>query len=964
MQKRLLVYPDTSTESSQNNLWEFDTVDNCTSATVPFGAYNASLTTIYPDMVIDWGDGTVTTSISANSDYTHTYAEAGKYHVTIYHPDWESVTVPRSSSAYIITYPMAARTSFSKVYKIPKVGNTNLNALFAHWTTLEEVPENLFDNNTDITNLSYIFYYCTSLKTIPKNLFSKLTALVNLSYGFSNSGLEEIPEGLLDNCPNLSNINYLLSDTIITSIPEDLFVNQVALTSFSYVFYRCANLVSIPERLFRNNINVTTFSYTFSDCTSLTEIPTYLFSYNTAVTSFSYTFRNCTNISQIPSILFSNNTEVTTFTYTFYQCTELTSIPENLFANNPLVTDFSYVFSYCSKIAEIPEGLFEYNTEVTTFRFAFYGCNSNLVVSRDIFANQTKVSNLGAVFGNSVVANNTVCPNSNYRYVSFVINSEVISTFYYNQMPFAQNTDDIYLEGIVEGSTTATAINSYNNFSYRVSELIPLDMTTSPCVEVWEFDTIENCTTVGVPISTDTLYEGMTIDWGDGQTTTVTSDMLISEAYTHTYTTAWQYHVSVYYDDWENVTLSYTGDTTASSPIREARNSIAKVYAIPKVANTTFTRLFAYYTALTEVTADLLVNDTNILSFTYLFRNCTSLTEIPSGLFDNQAHATNFFYAFCNCTGLTSIPDGLFGDCTAVTNFEYCFYGCSNLVTIPEDLFSNNTLVTSFAYTFYGCSSLTTIPENLFQYNTSVTAFNYCFSNCTGLTKIPSGLFANNTAVTNFNNVFRACTNLTEIPSDLLANNTAVTRLNYALFNTNQPHATNKSCSASSIDYFGLTIGSSNVSSANYFTSSTTGIIIECPSGSTTESTFSSADYYVNVTPCEDHVIYDSSSYTSLSQEHFLSEIPDYSSVVENGSGMVYLEFTLADLGYPSGTYALRLSIDLDPSGSIIEAGIKQYDYYVDYSNMCIWVRDTDILYFYLDADNYIDAAEIICYCG
>lgn len=239
--------------------------------------------------------------------------------------------------------------------------------------------------------------------------------------------------------------------------------------------------------------------------------------------------------------------------------------------------------------------------------------------------------------------------------------------------------------------------------------------TTNP-YETWEFDTVANCTTVGVPISTTTAYTGMTIAWGDGNVTTVAS---VSD-YVHTYGTAGQYHITIAYDDWANVELSYSISSSASSPIAEARTGIAKVYAIPRVANTSFMALFYHYTALTEVAADTFANNPQATDFDVTFATSSSLTAIPEGLFDNNTNVTSFGDTFASCTGLTSIPEGLFVNNTQVTTFDTTFYNCSSLTN--QTVYIGSTIVTSAAYFMSNAGSSNTVyvPSG----STTETTFN------------------------------------------------------------------------------------------------------------------------------------------------------------------------------------------------------------------------------------------------
>lgn len=186
---------------------------------------------------------------------------------------------------------------------------------------------------------------------------------------------------------------------------------------------------------------------------------------------------------------------------------------------------------------------------------------------------------------------------------------------------------------------------------------------------------------VGVPIAL-TAYTGMTIDWGDDTTTTVSS----TSDYVHMYSTPGQYHITVTYEDWANVEL-FTGDALVS-PFSEAREGISKVYKLPKVANTSFERLFYEYENLTEVGDGLFANNTQVTSFAYTFYNCYQLTTIPENLFADHTLVTDFTQTFC----YSARVDGqtLYIGSSIVTSadrfmYETSVYGNANTVYVPAD---------------------------------------------------------------------------------------------------------------------------------------------------------------------------------------------------------------------------------------------------------------------------------------
>ena len=303
--------------------------------------------------------------------------------------------------------------------------------------------------------------------------------------------------------------------------------------------------------------------------------------------------------------------------------------------------------------------------------------------------------------------------------------------------------------------------------------------------------------TTGIPIN---LYSQpgitMTVDWGDGTESVLTSASYSSASDSapsvHEYATAGTYIVRMKSTKWKGVYIDalnrdYTG---VLSHIAGFRSTLVGVGQLPRCKGmlyrssptsngsktiNSFFHCFRDCSNLTSIPDGLFDNNPVVTNFSYCFYGCSNLTSIPNGLFDNNPKVKNFIYCFHSCSNLTSIPNGLFDNNPVVTNFSSCFYGCSNLTSIPDGLFDNNPVVTNFSYCFYGCSNLTSIPNGLFDNNPVVTNFSYCFHSCSNLTSIPVGLFDNNPVVTNFSYCFYRCSNLTSIPDGLFDNNPDVT---------------------------------------------------------------------------------------------------------------------------------------------------------------------------------------------
>lgn len=200
-------------------------------------------------------------------------------------------------------------------------------------------------------------------------------------------------------------------------------------------------------------------------------------------------------------------------------------------------------------------------------------------------------------------------------------------------------------------------------------------------LNTWAFDTIANCTIAGVPINTTTAYTDMTIDWGDGTVTPVTS----VDDYVHTYEEAGQYHIIITCDNWSQVTLSYTTLSNAASPIGEARTSISKIYLMPQVANTSFNYIFYLYTALTELAQCIFDNNRQAETFAGTFGYCSNLATIPENLFLRHRLVSSFSSIFQSCSSLTN--QSVYIGATQVTSARQFMYnaGSDNIVYVPAD---------------------------------------------------------------------------------------------------------------------------------------------------------------------------------------------------------------------------------------------------------------------------------------
>ena len=226
------------------------------------------------------------------------------------------------------------------------------------------------------------------------------------------------------------------------------------------------------------------------------------------------------------------------------------------------------------------------------------------------------------------------------------------------------------------------------------------------------------------------------VDWGDGTVETIIKPDTTDTTYSHNYSTAGAYTISLggqataYNTDKQTAAISFVdavyGDFDSTGQIASIDGSLGAIFGTLPDATEKQPRFY------------------------YTFSYASNMTgSIPENLFagiSGEPASSMFEGTFDGCSGLTSIPAGLFAGISgapAEGMFSGTFSGCSGLTgAIPNGLFAGISGAPAsasfmFAGTFSGCSGLTSIPENLFG-NISGTAqdnmFATMFDSCTSLT--------------------------------------------------------------------------------------------------------------------------------------------------------------------------------------------------------------------------------------
>jgi surface protein len=298
-----------------------------------------------------------------------------------------------------------------------------------------------------------------------------------------------------------------------------------------------------------------------------------------------------------------------------------------------------------------------------------------------------------------------------------------------------------------------------------------------------------------------TISGAYTVDWGDGVTENVASNVKAQHEYSYTdpdlnaTVTSGGYKMAVVVitpQAGQNITsvdfnqkYELTGSTFPdTSPILEivlscpnlntmllGNDPVELVFCKNLISFTginmgiitDFSLMFAYLKSLKNVDIKLSVVETAYS----MFQGCTSLTNVS--LFDTS-NVTNMTGMFNGCASLTTVP--LFNT-SNVTELGGMFNGCASLTTVP--LFNTSNATTTGGM-FQGCTSLKTVP--LFNIKTSGTVnMTSMFDGCASLTTVP--LF-NTSNVTNMSSMFNGCASLTTVP---LFNTSNVTNMSFMFAN-------------------------------------------------------------------------------------------------------------------------------------------------------------------------------------
>lgn len=345
------------------------------------------------DFLVDWGDGTAPSHVTAWNDAAraHTYAGDGTYQVSI-RGKMEGWSFNGNSDAPKLTKVVQwGELPWFEGFVYLKngfKGCTNLNSLQG-----DPIPaSNRYSSKPGVRSDGFegIFYGCTSLWQIFSDLFDEHIWAENFRDAFRDcTALGSLPGNLFYN--NLELGDYAFNGTFrgctaLTVVPGDLFAYSAARVqradfAWQDCFRDCTGLTTVqPGGALDggfDDLGDYAFASCFRGCTSLATLQGAMFQDGSENQAWQDCFRDCTGLTSLPGGLFGNGGGgAFAFERCFRDCTGLVSVGWGLFYYNDSVGEggFNECFRGCSALESVPDGLFKTNVYCGGFVRTFYEC--------------------------------------------------------------------------------------------------------------------------------------------------------------------------------------------------------------------------------------------------------------------------------------------------------------------------------------------------------------------------------------------------------------------------------------------------------------------------------------------------------------------------------------------------------------------------------------------------------------
>lgn len=210
---------------------------------------------------VDWGDGTVNTGIT-NSNIaeknSHIYKTSGTYDIKI-KGIYEILSVREFDDS------LTERENNKKITKIKQWGTTGIKQICLSGTNITQIANPTQSSFKSLETLMYAFSNCKLLEEIPDNLFANCTNILDMTKTFYGCNkITKIPENLFKDCKKVMAFSGTFENTSVEEIPKDLFKNNTEVLYFFRTFANC-KLKSIPLTLFDNCKKVRDFAVCFKN---------------------------------------------------------------------------------------------------------------------------------------------------------------------------------------------------------------------------------------------------------------------------------------------------------------------------------------------------------------------------------------------------------------------------------------------------------------------------------------------------------------------------------------------------------------------------------------------------------------------------------------------------------------------------------------------------------------------------
>ena len=378
--------------------------------TVTMGKGNQVLFSEPP--LIAWGDDSTSVGDSvleeekSTKDFSHTYAQAGKYVVKLKNGVfyYNSQTNFKNNIYKIVSLFDNFPIETNHFRQSPKLVEANIsNAVIKGTHIIYYCPKltKVIANNVKATNIKHCFASCRKLTEIIGLGTWNTNELTDMTYAFEYVPLASLDDMANWNTENVVNMSYAFSQmNNITNLDFMSNWNLNKVNDMSYMFQKCTSLTSanlsgwdvgnviLMIEMFNDcssltslNLssldvsNVTSMYGMFQGCSSLTSLN--LDGWNTEnLTNMGEVFKNCSSLKNLDLSHFKTG-KVTTFYETFVNC--------------KLLTDFNFLNSWdIGKVTNINSML--QKTGITgTFTLNWDLSN---VVRMDNFLNGTKITDL------------------------------------------------------------------------------------------------------------------------------------------------------------------------------------------------------------------------------------------------------------------------------------------------------------------------------------------------------------------------------------------------------------------------------------------------------------------------------------------------------------------------------------------------------------------------------------------